>query len=207
MMSGIVAIPRTTGRRTGRQPGSRHPNRDREEYLMNALSQSRPIVHYAKVDRWLAALIGGMGLFMAAISATILVIGLTKGQMSSVGEVGPACFPLCIGVLLGLVLWGCYNIRYEITPSDLQVHFGPFFLAALPLESIIEVYPTHNPLSAPAPSLDRLRIDYQIKNGRAWFTLISPKDKEGFVRDLAGAAPRLRSVGNDPLRLKAEVPA
>jgi hypothetical protein len=203
MMSGITVMPR----KTGRQPGHRLPNRQREEDPMSALSQSNPIVHYAKVDWWLAALIGGMGLFMAAISATILVIGLTKGGMTSVGEVGPAGFPLCSGVLLGLMLWGCYNVRYEITPSDLKLHFGPFFLAALPLDAIVAVYPTKNPLSAPAPSLDRLRVDYQKKNGRAWFTLISPQDKEGFVRDLARAAPRLRVVGGDPLRLKAEGPA
>src|SRR5205807_8834563 len=88
----------------------------------------------------------------------------------------------------------------------LIVRFGPLS-TSLPLDRIVEVFPTHNPLSAPAPSLDRLRINYQRKNGRMWFALISPKDKEAFVRDLASAAPHLRSAGGEPLQLKAEAPA
>src|SRR5258707_12255527 len=97
-------------------------------------------------------------------------------------------------------------MRYEVTSTDLIVRCGPF-RTIVPLDTIVEVFPTNNPLSAPAPSLDRLRINYRKKTGRKWFTLISPKDKEGFVRDLASAAPRLRNVGNGPVRLKAEEPA
>jgi hypothetical protein len=172
---------------------------------MNALSQSKPIIHYAKVDRWLTALISGLGLCTVAISATILVIGLTTGEMSSAAEIGLACLPLSGGLLLGLMLWGCYNIRYVVTPSDLIVQCGPF-RTTVPLDTIVEVFPTNDPLSAPAPSLDRLQINYRKKTGAMSSTLISPKDKEGFVRDLAGAAPRLRSVGDGSLRLKVVEP-
>lgn len=90
---------------------------------------------------------------------------------------------------MSLVLWGCYTTRYEVTSSDLIVRFGPFH-TSLPLDRIVEVFPTHNPLSAPAPSLDRLRINYRKKNGKMWLALISPQDKEDFVRDLASAAPQ-----------------
>jgi len=48
--------------------------------------------------------------------------------------------------------------------------------------------------SAPAPSLDRLQVNYREKDGGIGFTLISPKDKEAFVRDLAQVAPRMRVV-------------
>src|SRR5262245_12008235 len=110
------------------------------------------------------------------------------------------------GVLFGLALWGCYSTRYEVTPSDLIVRSGPF-RSTLPLGSLVEVFPTRDPLSAPAPSLDRLRINYRGKDGKMRFTLIPPKDKEGFVRDLASAAPQLRNPGGEPLRLKADEPA
>jgi hypothetical protein len=173
---------------------------------MSALSQSIPIVHYAKVDRWIAILLGAVTLGEFVAGTANLAAGLMSRNPADTGYFVISLIFLGTGAFVGLMLWGCYNIRYEVTPSDLIVRFGPF-RSTLPLDTIVEVYPTRNPLSAPAPSLDRLQIDYRKKNGWAWFTLISPKDKEGFVRDLAGIAPRLRSVGNDPLRLKAEAPA
>ena len=107
------------------------------------------------------------------------------------------------GVFVGLALWACYKTRYEITSADLIARFGPI-KEKVSLSTVVEVFPTHNPLSALAPSLDRLRINYRRKSGKMWFTLISPEDKEGFVHDLASAAPHLRSAENGTLRLKAE---
>jgi hypothetical protein len=172
---------------------------------MNAL-QTEPRVHYAKVDRWVCLLIGGgaVGEFVAA--TTVLVAGLVTGTSSPGEALGISAIQFGVGVFLSLMLWGCYNTRYEITPSDLVVRFGPF-RTTLPLDTIVEVFPTRNPISAPAPSLDRLRIDYRKKSGGKWFALISPKDKEGFVRDLASAAPQLRRVEDGSVRLKVEGPA
>jgi hypothetical protein len=166
----------------------------------------KKMVHYAKVDWWLAALLGGAILLMLAVGTTILVAGLGPGNQVSSTALVVFLIDLGGAVLMGLVLWSLYRIRYEVTPPDLIVRFGPF-RSRVPLDCIVEVFPTRNPLSAPAPSLDRLRIDYRRKNGKLGFTLISPKDKEGFVRDLASAAPHLRSPDGEPLRLKAEGPA
>src|SRR5262249_32253635 len=113
---------------------------------------------------------------------------------------------IAAGMFVGLALWSCYQIQYEITSTDLVTRCGPF-RGTLPLHSLVEVFPTHNPLSAPAPSLDRLRINYRRKNGKLWFTLLSPRDKEGFVRDLASAAPQLQRTQAGSLRLKAKEPA
>jgi hypothetical protein len=164
------------------------------------------MVHHAKVDRWLAALIGGAALLEVAAGAVVLAAGLGAGAPDP--QTSLTVGPILVGGggLLGLALWGCYETRYEVTSSDLIVCFGPF-RTTLPLDTIVEVFPTHNPLSAPAPSLDRLRINYRRKSGGRWFALISPKDKEGFVRNLADAAPQLRNIGNGPLRLKADVTA
>jgi hypothetical protein len=161
------------------------------------------MVHYAKVDWWLAALMVVIVFAELAAGTVVLVGGLSTDELHRATNliVGPIL--LAAGVFFGLMLWGCYRIRYDVTAADLIVRFGPF-RSTIPLTDITEVFPTNNPLSAPAPSLDRLRVDYRKKNGKMWFVLISPRDKEGFVRDLAGAAPQLRSVGGEPLRLKAE---
>ena len=163
------------------------------------------MVHPAKVDWWLAALVGGAAVLEVAAAATVLVAGLTTGKPDPAGALGIAAALAAAGVLMGLFLWGCYRTRYEICSPDLVIRFGPF-RSRLPLDAILEVFPTHNPLSAPAPSLDRLRINYRRKNGKRWFALISPKDKEGFVRDLASAAPQLRRAADGTLRLTAEAP-
>jgi hypothetical protein len=163
------------------------------------------MVHYAKVDWWVAPVFGGAALCVVAVATTLLVVGLSAGDHAPAAVLAISSMPLGIGVLFGLMLWGCYNIRYVVTPSDLIVRFGPFRIT-LPLDMIVEVVPTNDPTSAPAPSLDRLQIKSRRKNGELGYTLISPKDKEGFVCDLANAAPHLRRVGDGSMRLKAEMP-
>ncbi len=158
-------------------------------------------IHEAKVDRWLALLLAGVVVAEVATGlALILGTGLeprSPGEewLAGVGMIGS-------GVLIGLALWGCYRIRYEVSPAELRVNFGPF-KTSIPLHSIVEVLPTHNPLSAPAPSLDRLRINYRKPNGKLRFALISPLDREAFVRDLQAAAPHLQSSPEGPMHLKA----
>jgi hypothetical protein len=171
---------------------------------MNSLMQGKPIVHYAKVDRWITAVLGVVTLGEFVAGTAVLVAGLWTGNPGPAASLGISSVLFGAGAFFGLMLWGCHNIRYELTPSDLIVRAGPF-RTTLPLDTIVEVFPTNNPLSAPAPSLDRLQIDYRQETGAKSFALISPKDKEGFVRDLASAAPRLRGVGDAPLRLRAVV--
>ena len=54
----------------------------------------------------------------------------------------------------------------------------------LPLNEIEEITPTHNPLSSPALSLDRLWISYR-RAGKKRAVMISPEDKEGFLKAVA----------------------
>lgn len=76
-------------------------------------------------------------------------------------------------------LWVLTSTRYTLTATDLHVASGPFRWS-VPLRDVRAVTPTRNPLSSPALSLDRLRIDY----GRRRWLMISPIDKEGLVREL-----------------------
>jgi hypothetical protein len=163
------------------------------------------MVHPAKVDRWLAAVLGGAVLLELVVGGVVLNAALTTGRPSvAVGlGVGAAC--AAGAVLFSLALWGCYKIRYEVTSAELIVRYWPF-RTRVPLQAIVEVVPTSNPLSAPAPSLDRLCVSYRKGSGWTTFVLISPADKEAFVRDLASAAPQLQRTGADPLHLKAPGP-
>jgi hypothetical protein len=164
------------------------------------------MVHHAKVDSWVAASLGGLALLEVVAGVAVLVAGLVMESIAPGLALGIGLALTAVGVLFGLALWGCYGARYEVTPSEVIIRIGPF-RSTLPLGSIVEVFPTRNPLGAPAPSLDRLQINYRGRGGEISFALISPKDKEGFVRDLASAAPRLRSPGGESLRLKADEPS
>jgi len=61
----------------------------------------------------------------------------------------------------------------------LLVRSGPFRWR-VPIADIVRITPTTNALSSPALSLDRLRIEY----GRGSAIMISPRDKDQFLRDL-----------------------
>jgi hypothetical protein len=141
------------------------------------------MVHQAKVDWWVAVLFGGGLLLQVAVGAALIGSGLAPYALISAGA----------GAMLGLFLWGSYRTNYEVTPSALVVRFGPF-RTKLAVGSIVRVVPTREATSAPAPSLDRLRIEYRAADGLPSFLLISPKDKEAFLRDLAQLAPQVQAT-------------
>ena len=90
--------------------------------------------------------------------------------------------------LLGaaLVLSG-FHVCYWIADSILHVR-ASFFRWKIPVDSIVSVKPTRSWMSGPALSLDRLEILH--KRG---VVLISPRERDEFVRELAralGDAPR-----------------
>ncbi|PYS44061.1 MAG: hypothetical protein DMF71_05100 [Acidobacteria bacterium] len=61
----------------------------------------------------------------------------------------------------------------------------------IPLGAIDEVRPDRNPASAPAWSLDRLRIDYR-SDDQPVSILISPADKVLFMQDLMAGGMKMR---------------
>jgi hypothetical protein len=160
------------------------------------------MVHPAKVDAWVTALFGGLFLLEFVIGLGSVVAALGFGRPSLSVALVIASISAAAGTLMALILWSCHSTRYEINSSSLIVRFGPF-RKTLRLDAITEVFPTRNPLSAPAPSLDRLQINYRRENGMRSLALISPREKLAFVRDLAGATPNLQFSSEEPLRLYA----
>lgn len=147
-------------------------------------------IYATKVDWWIGLIL----IFTAAV-----LIG--SAVPFFVGPPAQTPLGLAIGVFcLVLAVWTGripYNTNYEIGQTELVIRSAGFRWR-VPLEAIVEVIPTHNPLSSPACSLDRLRVNYRNRKGRSRFVLISPREKEDFLRDLAETVPGLKLV-NDRL--------
>lgn len=90
-----------------------------------------------------------------------------------------------------LALWSFLATSYRIDASTLTVRSGPLRWV-IALSQIESVRPTREARSAPALSLDRLRISYA--GGRQ--LLVSPKDKEEFLRHLERG--RAQALGARP---------
>jgi hypothetical protein len=133
------------------------------------------ITFRTKVDWWLGAMI----LTSAAVSAIAVVI---------VGVVESPFLALSFSPILllggGLPVWVLLATNYTFNAADLDVRCGPFAWR-VPLRDIHGVTATRNPLSSPALSLDRLRIDF----GHMRSIMISPEDKEGFMKELRKRVP------------------
>jgi hypothetical protein len=98
-----------------------------------------------------------------------------------------------VAVIYGLLL---IPIRYGVSNEHLIIRFG-VVRHHIALDAIDEVYPTHNPLSAPALSLERLAI--RTAGGPLGMSLISPLEREEFLSTLAGKA-RLARDGDRLVR-------
>lgn len=137
------------------------------------------ITFASKVDGWLWVVLVGSALACLAAAVSLLVTESTGG------------LPIAAAiVILGCALpaWLLASTRYTLTSSELQAHSGPFRWH-IALDEIRTVTPTRNPLSSPALSLDRLRIEYGHKRS----IMISPRDKEAFLRELEARRSALRA--------------
>jgi hypothetical protein len=150
------------------------------------------MIYPSKKDGWLVLVVVGAGIALAV--ATIHQIGECGiGHPASLTLIGTTVFYAAI--LLGLA----YPVTYEIKPPDLIIRSG-LVRSRIVLETIEEVRPTRNPLSAPAWSLDRLRIDYR-KGERLRFNLISPENKEAFLAELVSRTNGLELRGDRVVRV------
>ncbi len=93
-------------------------------------------------------------------------------------------------VLPIFVIWMVHGTHYILEEDQLKIKFFPF-KKTIPYEKMRSVKKTTNPLSSPAPSLKRIEITY----GRYDFALISPKDRDLFIKELKQRCPHLDVEG------------
>jgi Bacterial PH domain len=132
----------------------------------------------SKVDWWLAVVLAAA----PVLCVTVTVATFVEGEGVAVALGSSAFLAL---IYLGLV----FPMRYGITDDALVVRHG-LVRQRIALRDIVEVYPTRNPLSSPALSLDRLYIRF----GEGFFkaAMISPADKPAFLEELAARAGLVR---------------
>ena len=149
------------------------------------------MIYSSKKDGWLFGLVWGVVFVLISVGLFNLFAPFGNPAL------GRELFRAGIGALLAVLLT-TYPVNYEITETELVARSG-FMRWRVPLADIQEVRPTRSAASAPAWSLDRLRIEY-LKGGTSRVLLISPEDKLSFMRDLADAAPGLGLRGDRVVR-------
>jgi hypothetical protein len=130
----------------------------------------------SKIDWWLAVI-----LCVPPLAALTTCVVFALASMTTELLVGVALVVLVLGIYFGLV----FPMRYGLDDTNLLVRFG-LCRQRIPLAEISEVTPTHNPLSSPALSLDRLRV--QFGPGIFKAVMISPADRNRFLDELAQKA-------------------
>ncbi len=76
---------------------------------------------------------------------------------------------------------------YRVVGHTLEISCGFLFNITIDIHDIKTIGETRNPISSPAASIDRLDIGY----GKKDHVLISPKDKQGFIKELLGINPAI----------------
>ena len=120
----------------------------------------------------------------------VLIISLIMGCILVPYAIKSLWIPFTIILLLHfLLLFMLANIKYVITESQLIIDqsMGKWGKEVIDISTIKSIEPTHTILSAPASSLDRLRISYNKYDD----IIISPRRKEEFIRQLQSINPQI----------------
>ena len=117
----------------------------------------------AKRDLWLSIVIWMTSLAMLAGGARLAQFDRWPGAIA-------------LGVAAAFPLWVFYGTYYMLSQDRLIVRSGPFRWK-VPLEEIISMQPSRDPIASPATSLDRIEIRYG--QGEK-ILLVSPARKEEF---------------------------
>ncbi|MBZ6067931.1 PH domain-containing protein [Aeromonas schubertii] len=132
------------------------------------------ILYRSKIDTWLAVVL--VFAVLASLAGAVTALSVEPTALA-----WPIAL-VAVTVGAGLPTWLLTTTYYRLEGDTLFVSSGPIRLC-VPLREIVNITPTNNPLSSPALSLDRLRIEY----GRGKSVMISPRNKEEFVRNLEAA--------------------
>ena len=125
----------------------------------------------SKIDWWLL-------LIFVVITTNILMKIYEANHHYSLASNFPH---LVIYSLIIFLIWLPIVNTYYVIENNTLIIKSLVFRWKINIDDITEIEPTHNPLSSPALSLDRLKI-YYMKNGEITSVMISPKDKERFFQ-------------------------
>lgn len=140
---------------------------------------SNDVAFTSKRDWWISA---SLWLGVLVMAAAVIPAALASGNLGGIALIGG--FAVAVAAFM---IWILYGTKYTFSGDSLVIQAGPFRWT-VKVAAIRGAEPTNNPLSSPACSLDRLRIDYE---GSRFGIMVSPLDKAGFLKELAGRNPSL----------------
>ncbi len=141
------------------------------------------MIYPSKRDSWMTTVLATAAMSMITLACHYMFASNSPTSIIAVFLLGSALF----------TIWVLHDTNYELGPSALVIHCGPL-VKAISVDSIHEIYPTDEPSSAPALSLDRLCVSY-VTHGKHRNVLISPERQLHFLRTLAEQVPALRLEG------------
>jgi|GEM_PF-2943423 len=134
-------------------------------------------------------------LSLVPIIISVPIISFMKDDRTGI-IISLVVFVILLPIVIFLV-WALFNTYHELTDSEFKSIFG-FITILIPYSEIRTVNFTSNPVSSPAWTFKRLKIEYK-KYG---FDLLSlPKDEEFFLQEIKKRCPNAAIIN----RQKAEV--
>lgn len=121
----------------------------------------------SKIDWWILALLIFVLVTQLFVAWQVISDPTSGAPVGVVVGIVLLVFVLVLSVLLGT--------SYRVDRKELKIASGPFRWK-IRLSDITSVAETRNPLSSPALSLDRVRINY----GKRRWVMVSPADKAAF---------------------------
>ncbi|WP_226537253.1 PH domain-containing protein [Fictibacillus halophilus] len=129
-----------------------------------------------KRDVWLGLILFGSIGYGTFLSYSALI--------SEKAEIGESIFAILLNLVIILfICWLWFSTYYVLDDKELVIRCGPIN-KRIPYREITSAHKTWNPLSSPALSLKRIHIKYQFG-----IALISPKDRDKFLRQLKERCP------------------
>jgi len=137
----------------------------------------------ARVDPWLVGLVVGAPL-----------VAITVGIFALFTSVGAGVVAIFTGVLVGGVVAATLPRRsYTLTDNALVIPSG-YNEGVFPLSKIRAAVAVTSIWSAPVLSIRRIKLTLNDDNT----LIITPKDREAFLADLAGRRSRVAGIPHDP---------
>ncbi|MFI8553735.1 PH domain-containing protein [Psychrobacter sp. NPDC077938] len=137
------------------------------------------IIFVSKVDFWLALLLWGLSLFTVSVPLWQWKRDAHKSLIQTI------LMTVILIPFAALMLIPFFSTKYILTNDQLQVDSG-FSVQKIELTDITYIMPTRSMSSAPALSLDRIKIEYRNKE-----VLISPKDRASFYQEIRARNPKI----------------
>ena len=137
------------------------------------IEKARPgVVYRSRVDWWLGGILIGTEVMMLWMS----IVPVLQGEK-------PDWFIIGTTVFTSVFILPLFAIKYVMYDGHLLISMSIYGKVRVRYENIQKMEKTWNPLSSAALSLRRLQIDY-MENGVRQMILISPKDRDGFMKEI-----------------------